>query len=374
MADTKDPDCCDTSYRVVQPVEGVLSSAGFAGLEGMHFIFDGNADYHRNANEFLIDRALGLWDPQNRGKLINPSPPSRKSLETYADQLTNTLQWCEVRGSELLNMEYSADLIGRYRKDMLEGRWSRDGVRLAISTVNGRIDTATDFLTWAGDKGRRAPFVVPTVTKLIPVNAATSSVRQFKKVQAKVGKARIKKRRIGLPGHGVIDAWRDQIRRKPIVGETEALIAGLILETAIRREEAACWRNDTLPIDPKDWKLANADAPEEDKAVLVTITFGCKGHEYGRDHGDKIGPEGIIRVPLHIARQLHEYRAGPRNQALREAIRSGKTLADQRRIREQTVHLFLDPTTGLRYTGEDIYEFWRSVPRPKGWTVHLARD
>lgn len=44
------------------------------------------------------------------------------------------------------------------------------------------------------------------------------------------------------------------------------------------------------------------------------------------------------------------------------------------RLRDDTVHLFINPRTGHRYTGGNIYDIWRSIERPKGWCPHLGRD
>ncbi|RYZ92142.1 MAG: hypothetical protein EOP06_05165, partial [Proteobacteria bacterium] len=70
----------------------------------------------------------------------------------------------------------------------------------------------------------------------------------------------------------------------------------------------------------------------------------------------------------------HEYREKVRPKALMLATRKAKTRTEAEKIRNESVHLFLDPRSGERYTGADIYECWRSVERPRGWSPHLARD
>jgi hypothetical protein len=157
---------------------------------------------------------------------------------------------------------------------------------------------------------------------------------------------------------------------------TEGLIAELIIEAAIRREEAACWRVDTLPINPEDWIINNDDKPIEHQSVLVSIRYGCKGHDFGFDNGDKIGPERSIHIPLSIALKLHEYREKVRPHALRKLLKGAKNGREAKTLREGAVHLFLRPDDGRRYTGQKIYDFWTSpsVNCPKGWHPHLGRD
>lgn len=186
------------------------------------------------------------------------------------------------------------------------------------------------------------------------------------------GRIRQPKRRLGFPLEGEIQAWLQRVYNK--AGTTRGLMCETILETAVRREEASCWRLDTLPIERADWDIPNLNAPYKDQAVLVTIIYGAKGKEYGRDHGDKIGPEGIIRIPLSLAEKLHEYRIKERPKALAKWVKRGKTLAEQKRLKNEAVHLFLDEETGQRITAQSLYDTWRSVERSRGWSPHLARD
>jgi hypothetical protein len=182
------------------------------------------------------------------------------------------------------------------------------------------------------------------------------------------------KRRLGFPDEKIIATWLAEIFKKELVGPTEGLICETILETALRETEAACFRVDTLPRNRNDWKIPNPNVAIENQTVIVELRYGTKGHEYGMNHGDKIGPLGTIRISMPLALKLHQYRETVRPKALSVAIRQGRTAAEQRSIREDSVHLFINPRTGKRYTGGNIYDIWRSVERPKGWSPHLARD
>jgi integrase len=366
----------DYGFKVVYAEPKFLAEAGFAALAYRPFILDSEPGYARLPNQFLIDRGLGYWDPKWRGDKRNPIPPSRISMKNFAWALANALEWADTRSIDLMGADYVSDLIGRYQEEMLKGIWSADNRPLAPETVNARVQTALEFQMWAADKGLREPFVIPTTTTTyISGSHDNSRSHEAKVVQSRKGKVKVNKRTLSFPSVEEIEAWRKRVHERPVVGKTEGLIVDLILNTAIRREEAACWRVDTLPLDPRDWKIANPDQPEEVQSVIVTIKYGVKGKEYGIDkHGDKIGPAGEIHVPVWIARRIHAYRNKERLLALKPLLKKGKSVQVQRQIMQQAVHLLLNPITGLRYTGDQIYAFWSRVEGPAHWSPHHGRD
>lgn len=366
----------DYGFKVFFADPKTLKEAGFAAVANLPFIIDSEPGYARLPNQFLIDRGLGYWDPMGRGQKRNPLPPSRISMRNYARWLANALEWAETRAVDLMMADYGSVLIGRYQEEMLKGIWSADNRPLAPETVNARVQIALEYQMWASDKGLRKPFVIPTVTTTYIAGSHNNSrLHEAKSVQSRKGKVKVNKRTLSFPSKGEIEAWRKRVHERPVFGETEGLIVDVILNTAIRREEAACWRVDTLPLDPKEWKIVNPDQPKEFQSVLVTLKYGTKGKEYGIDeHGDKIGPEGIIHVPLWIARRIHEYRNNERLLALKPLLKKIRTAEAQRRILQQAVHLFIHPETGNRYTGDQIYTFWTRVEGPEHWSPHMGRD
>lgn len=364
----------DYGYKVVYADPALLEKAGYGALSHQPFLLDPEPGYARLPNQFLIDRGLGYWEPKWRGEKRNPIPPSRQSMLNFARWLANALEWADTRSIDLMRGDYVSDLIGRYQQEMLKGIWSADNRPLAPETVNPRVQIALEFQMWAADKGLRPPFVIPTTTTTyIAGSHDNSRSHEAKVVQSRKGKVKVNKRTLSFPSVEEIEAWRERVHQRPVVGATEGLIVDLILNTAIRREEAACWRLDTLPLDPKDWKIINPDQPEESQSVIVKISYGAKGKQYGIDHDDKVGPEGEIHVPLWIAKRLHVYRSTERPMALKQRLKGVKP-AEARRIMEETVHLFLNPVTGLRYTGDQIYAFWSRVQGPEHWSPHLGRD
>lgn len=363
-------------YNIAYLEPIALHAAGFGHLADQPFIFDSVPGYARLPNQFLIDRALGIWDPKGRGKSRIPLPPSRVSMRNFARCLCNALEWAEARDVDLVAADYSTVLIGRFQQEMLKGIWSADNRPLQPNTVNLRVQIALEYQMWAADKGLREPFHVPTVTRTYVAGSYNNSrSHEVKSVESRLGKTKVNKRLLSFPSISEIEEWRRRVQERPVVGPTDGLVADLILNTAIRREEAACWRVDSLPLDPRDWRIVNPEETEEHQSVLVTLRYGTKGRQYGVDeHGDKIGPEGTIHVPFWFARRLHAYRNKERLVALKQKVKKGKTVAAQQQLQRRAVHLFLHPQTGERYTGDQIYTFWSRVQGPPHWSPHLGRD
>ncbi|AMK78806.1 MULTISPECIES: hypothetical protein [Methylomonas] len=225
-------------------------------------------------------------------------------MRNYADRLANFLDWCELRSLDPMTVDYKRDLIGRYQKEMLTGIWSRDNRPLSERTINVRVETAADYLSWMADKALRVPFSIPKITRPIVINNPKNSRGHLpKEIGAREGRLRETERHLTFPEDEEIVAWLKRLYAKEGSGSTVGLIAELVLETGIRREEAACWRMDTLHRDPTKWRIVNPKSVTDDQAVVVTLRYGTKGKEYGRDHGDKIGPSGEILVPYPMACQ-----------------------------------------------------------------------
>lgn len=362
-------------FRVVYPSQEFLKQRGFGRVASLPFMMDSRPGYHRIANQFLIDLGLGEWSAGTRGlEQASTMPPTRATMHNYAHWLLNYLEYCHARSKDPLKADYKIDLIQGYQGEMSSGSWSRDNTGLAAKTVNARVSIACLFLQWAFDKGLRDAFHIPKVRKTLALELRESSGAQMNKsVEARRGKVRESKRRLGFPDEMDIGAWLTRIREKCTV---EGLIAELILETAVRRAEAAAWRVNTLPLDPAEWNVVNQNRPIEHQAVCVKLKYETKGRSHGEDHGDKIGPEGDILLPMPMALKLHEYRHKIRPKALTIALRKAKNVREAENLRNNAVHLFLNPATGERYTGQKIYDFWTSEKAqcPRGWSPHLARD
>ena len=358
------------AWRVVYPLPEILAEEGFGKVAHIPFVLNSSLDYNSHGSRFLIDRALCVWPKLAR-------PITSLSIRTYSNALCNWLNWCDVRGIDPLQAEYKTVLQDRYQREMVEGIWSAHGEGLSPITINQRVDVAIEFLEWAADHDLRPDVVIPTETKKRPgrYKATSSEGYQLEAVEVRKGKMRIPKRRIGMPSEEAVGAWLRQIYSKPVVGDVEGLLCETVLETALRKSEVAGLRVDTIPLDTANWVITDRTVAPEHQMLLIDIKFGTKGPEYGSDHGDKIGPLQTILMPWKLAMRLHHYRNTERPNAVITATRKGKTAAEQRRIRDDTVHLFINPKTGERYTPSRVYDAWRSVPLPQpGWTVHQGRD
>lgn len=353
-----------------------LTKAGFGKVAHVPAIFDGRPAYARLPSRFLIDRALGVWDPVFRGTKPNPRPPSRVSIKNFGYWLCNALEWAQVRNIDLMSCDYTTVLINRYQVEMLKGIWSASGQPLSPKTVNARVDLALEFQMWCADKGHREPFLIPTVTRSYKAGSySNSKSHETKSVEARKGKVRANKSDLVFPTEEEIDRWRKRILETPEVGATHGLMVDHILQTAIRREELACWRVDTLPINESDWVIANPKQPKELWQVSITFGHGTKGREFYIDEfGDKMGPQGNILLPYSLCRRIADYRDKERVLAIKHITRGVRNLAKARQLHEKTVHLYLNPKTGKRYTGDQIYRMWKGVERPPHWSPHLGRD
>lgn len=363
-------------FKVVLPDPHLLTYAGFEKVAHVPAIFDSTPGYARLPSQFLIDRALGVWDPRWRGARPNPQPPSRVSMKNFAYWLCNSLEWSEIRGVDLITADYTTILIGRYQQEMLKGIWSFRGEPLSAETVNARVQTTLEYQMWCADKKHREAFLIPMVTRTYQAGSHRSSkFHESKTVESRKGKVKVNKRTLSFPRDEEIKAWHHRIYEKPVVGTTEGLMVDHVLNTAIRREECACWRVDTLPLNPDDWKVINPSQPEEVQQVLVKIQFGTKGTEFYVDkYDDKVGPQGNILVPLWLAKQIHKYRNNDRLLALKLATKGVRDPTKAKHILDQSVHLYINPKTGRRYSGAQIYEFWTKEEGPIHWSPHLGRD
>ncbi|WP_235548531.1 hypothetical protein [Noviherbaspirillum sp. Root189] len=176
-----------------------------------------------------------------------------------------------------------------------------------------------------------------------------------------------------MPTDGEVRSWLDSVYAK--FGEALGLMCETILLTAMRLEEVACFRIDTLPPDPEDWLITNPIAPRKDQLVEIEIMYGTKGPCNGYDHGDKIGPARFIKIPLELAERLHVYRKKHRNPALKRWVNAATSTLEKKQRVDEAVHLFLEESTGERIKSKRLYNAWTGVDLPfKGWSPHLGRD
>lgn len=362
------------SYSVNTPRANGKFARKYPALAQVPFILDSRPAYHRAANAYLIDRALGLWSPDphtgtSLGRILSP-----KTTLSYAQWLANFLEWAEVRSIDLLQCTYSMHLAGQYQSEMFQGLWSADGKNLSSGTVNPRVQQACDFIHWMIRTGlRTAAFEVPYATARVKIGSANNAVGHLgREVLVREGKARKVTLSLQIPTDVQVKNWLERIHKR--YGTTVDLMCQTVLLTAMRREEVVCLRKDTLPLNPTDWVIANPIAPESEREVRISIQYGTKGPTYGLNNGDKIGPSREILIPLSLAKKWHDYRQKERSFAFAKWMRGYKNEAARRARADDSVHLFLRDSDGVRFEGFELYDAWTGVELPmKGWSPHKGR-
>jgi hypothetical protein len=358
------------NFKVVEPRSAELEKAGFGRVARLPFILDSRPGIHRDGSEYLVERGLGTWNPSRPGEVGNR--PSEKSIRNYASWLCNFLEWCETRGVNPMNANYVDHINGDYQTELVAGLWGSTGRPLSPKTVNRYVDVATDFVEWMAAKGKRPPVVVPLVTRsLRSQRASATGDPRLRTHQVRKGRVREAPSELRMPTDFEVDSWLESIYVEK--GRTFGLMCETVLMTAVRRQEVASWRVDTLPVDPADWLIVNPTADIKHQMVAVSLRYGTKGRDYGHDHGDKIGPKRTIKIPLHLAEKLHTYRTRVRPRLLQKWVAQARGLKAQRERLDNSVHLFLNPE-GVRQSVSGFYNAWKSGKLPyKEWSPHLGR-
>jgi integrase len=362
------------SYSVNFPRTDGQFAQKYPALAHIPFIMDSQPAYHRDANSYLIDRGLGRWNPEQRNVSGNKIPAT-KSMKTYAAWLANFLEWADRRNVDLYTCDYATHVNTMYQGEMIGGYWSHRGNELSPNTVNARVSQACDFLNWMVHTGRRTkPFPIPTSTFSQRIGSATSAVgHRGRVVETRKGKVKRKTRHLQMPTRAqtltwLVDVYSKNEKALGLMGET-------ILKSAMRREEVVCLRVDTLPEDRDQWDVANRHETPANQQVRISIKYGTKGTEHGVDHGDKVGPERTILIPLTLAEAWHDYRSKERVAAFGQWVKEFRGAAWAPRA-DECVHLFLRGD-GVRYSGKNLYDGWHKAASPlysgARWSPHDGR-
>lgn len=282
--------------------------------------------------------------------------------------MVNYLEWHEDQPYTWRDVSYAEHIYEGYQKDMQSGEWSAFNQKLEPSTINLRVNEVCSFLEWAAARGHRPAFSVLTERISRRADVGTrSNGHQSVQVEARIGRVRLNPDELRLPTVEEIKRWLHAVEVRH--GKTKALMCRLVLESGIRREEAACWRQTTLPTSIDDWYVLG-------NQVRVSINYGCKGPDYGSENGDKIGPRRHIWIPLSIAGEIREYWREGRMAAQAKWIRGAASSAEKRaRMTSRSPYLFLSEKSGRRITAKALYEAWTDVSYLpfKGWSVHGGR-
>lgn len=354
------------SYYLFSPDAAEISAAGYHAVRDVPSVFSPDWSYFHEGSRYLREKAQAefvLEGHTGRSLVLTP-----RSLETYGQCLCNFLEWCQAAGRDWKSMNYMDDILNGYQSDMLRGRWSVSGSSLRPSTVNLRVAVAVEFLKWAALRGLRTHFDVPTSSKKVRRGTHKNSSGYVEKlVTQRLGVVRSSPSQLRIPTDAEITKWRRAIEVRK--GKTQLLMVDLILGTGIRREEAAQWRRDTLPVSKAEWNVRG-------DFVTVELRYGTKGSKYEDQDGDGVGPARNIDIPIGIAERMHEYALTVRPALCAKFVRNaGNTTERRARMERLRKPLFLTDATGTPITGETLYEAWTcsgSLPF-KGWSIHAGR-
>lgn len=321
-----------------------------------------------DALDYLIARATGRWVPGQGQKSLYayPRAPSENSLYAYGRDLEHFLTYCERHGLDWRSISY-AELLETYQGDMKCGSYSVRKKPLAPSTINRRMSTVGDFLTFGATFGLRQPFEVGYETIFNPKAERRTSGNQYE-ICRRIGRVRDDPDDLRLPTRLEMKNWLDGIKagHPGLVGITAYLMCRSAVETGMRAEEVVMFRADQLP-NPNNKDRNKPDA----QSISIKICFGTKG---GRKAGDpeKRGKARSIPMGRDWLGRLHDYKRITREVALRKFRKLNPGKADPK-------ELFLSPYTGESYSYERFREFWvqsglqiKTIPYV-GWSPHGGR-
>lgn len=356
-------------YLLFKPDAKMLRRNDLAGIVDAPAVFNGRWEYQHIPSAFLRSRASPKFKQSVFTQhLTRPRRPTRRSMWTFGEALTNFLEWCEENSKRWEALSFTDDILEGYQADMLSGAWSASKHPLMPRTVNSRVSEACNFLEWAAQSAFRSAFDVKRVSTRLRVPASISTaVNNGMQVEVRAGMVRADPLTLRIPTNDEIRTWHKSVRI--ISGDTKTLMCELVLETGIRREEAVQWRVDTLPIDKTEW-VTQGDS------VQVTIRHGTKGQKHIGADGDEIGPARTICIPLLLALKLHDYRERTRPKLRANYVRGAADISERRRrMINSTSRLFLSDFTGEPVSAQRFYDAWKDSPSLpyKSWTVHLGR-
>jgi hypothetical protein len=364
------------SYLLFRPSSDVLEAAGFGLVAHVPVIFSAKWKYHRVANRYLRQRALGQTLPLDSG---GGNVPTDQSLTTICRWLIDFLAWCDWAKTSWRNVEYTKDLLLRYQKSMQSGSWSASKEALAPSTINNRVSEAASFCAWAVRTGLRdKPFEIPYETTYRKSGGLSSHSHQMVPVKSRKGKVRPTPRDLSLPTARQVDTWLATVRAR--LGQTKALMCRCAAEVGLRRQEVVEWDLEYLGTNPERWKI-------KDGHVQLQIKFGAKGEKYsdnlpsslnGKNPYERtVGPTRTVFVPFDLAMDILEYRNKVRPKLLAKYVNQGRNASERARRQSEVKtwchRLFISEYDGRPILGPTLLKAFKFKPPYPEWHTHLGR-
>lgn len=341
------------SFYLGWPDRERLTAEGFGKVAHIPAIFDSKWSYQTRPSLYLRERALCSYRPRNAKMSITEL--TERSIEVFGESICNFLEWCELHSKDWKTLDYTNGVLKGYQNALSAGTFSVRQRGLAPSTTNLRAEEACNFLDWAYRHKFREEFIV--LTKTVPRSVANPELSHGHRqvlVEVRAGAVRPKPSSLTMPSKSALNSWLATMRMER--GITKSLMADLIVQSGIRREEAVQWRTHTLP-QPKDWKVVGGE-------VQVVLEYGTKGSKRMNARGDKVGPQRVIMLPLEMAEKLHDYRETKRLKFFSLYVQGATTSEEQKtRKREKPEQLFLSDYTGKPVSYQSIYDAWTEASR-----------
>ncbi|CAO3372792.1 tyrosine-type recombinase/integrase [Azospirillum argentinense] len=335
-----------------KPCERKAAALGTSKLARIPVLYDRHYHCHAPASRYLIDLGTGRWiRRRNNNEARAPTEystirlPSDGSVLTYARQLEDFITQCERRRIDWQTVDYKR-LNDLYKTPMMRGN-------LAPSTINGRFNTAVDFLTWAAHKGERKYFEV------LVEKCSTDAFRLNQPRWRLQGKVRSHPKDLSLPDLASIEEWLEYLQRRDShTAKVDALMVWTLLQTALRANELIRLRVTCLnPV----------KSPHPNSAYsTILVQYGTKG---GREPGEvtQRGKPRFIQISNVTLQRLNDYIQGRRQIALRTFRRNNPNSVEPPEV-------FLSPDTGQPLAYRTFWGKWKIGPLPiSQWSPHLGR-
>lgn len=337
---------------MIRPCELRAKANGIQHLARIPVLYDRSYRCHVPASQYLLDLGTGRWVRRQADRKAHtpsayarPRAPSDGSILTYGRQVEHFITQCERRHINWRILNYQ-ELLDQYISPMVQRN-------LAPSTINGRLHTAVDFLTWAANAGERGAFEAITETIASDPRKSTGARLRL------VGGVRPHPEDLRLPAPSAIEEWLTYLQQRDShTARVDALMCWTVLQTGLRAQEILRLRVTCL-------QPVKAPGPN-DRYVTLLVQYGTKG---GRKPSDPeaLGKARRITLSLNALEKLRDYACGRRKVALQTFRRRNPDAAQPR-------ELFLSPDTGGPISYRTFWGKWKIGPLPlQQWSPHLGR-
>lgn len=373
-------------YLTIKPDAVSLSKLGFDSVAHVPFLIREDGFYPPEANRYIRARALlelelKLGTRDRADDLKQPQTKRRKSflsvpsIQAVAEKIAHFLRWCEQNKKDWRAIDYVSDVM-QWQRQLLAGTGSASRKPLGPERVNGLVNEACYFLTWAsetpsGEAGGtlRPALYIPVTDVLvsIPSQGTDSSAPKKQLKEARAGSLPSRPLDLTLPTPAEVRPWLRAMQARFAV---KGLMAETVTSTGLRISEVNEMRPDTLPA-RADWRRRMADGQ-----LLVRITHGIKGPKESPLSKKSVRPRDVP-FPLELAEKIDHYRSVTRPNQLRNWISAPECRHERERRRRapKPERLWLSEWSNQPFANKQFYVAWTTAPHcPPDWHPHAGRE